>query len=70
MPNYWCELCMACVFLCGIVWVGITIVALFLLFAGAWVPLLWVGGASVVYGGLIFMVAYLEARAHWKRGDY
>jgi hypothetical protein len=69
MPRYWCELCWACVILCGLPWVGITLVAVIMLFSGAWVPLAWVGGTSVVYGGLLFMVAYFEARSHWKRKE-
>lgn len=66
MPLYWCELCWACATLLGLAWVGITALAIFLLFAGAWTALAWVGGASLVSGGVIFLIAYLEARSHWK----
>ena len=66
MYLYWCEICWACVVLCGLAWVFMTVIALILLFAGVWAGVAWVGGASVLYGGLVFMIGYLEARRHWK----
>lgn len=66
MHLYMCEICWAALVLCGFGWAGITLIAVFMLFAGAWVPFAWVGGTSVVYGGVVFVIAYFEARSHWK----
>lgn len=67
MHVHMCAVCWACLILCCVPVVGMLVVTVLLLFAGAWVGVAWVGGTSVVFGGLIFMVAYLEARTHWKK---
>ena len=66
MHLYWCELCFACIMLCAIVWVPVTLFAIMLLLAGAWTGVMWVGGFSLVFGGIFFLTAYFEARSHWK----
>lgn len=69
MHLYWCELCWACVTLFSVVWVGIAAVTVVILFAGAWTALAWAGGFLLLYSVCLFLIAYGEARSHWKRGN-
>lgn len=69
MPKHWCEVCRICVGLFGLMWVGIAALTIVTLFIGAWTALSWMSLILLTYSVSLFLIAYFEARSHWKRGQ-
>lgn len=69
MFQYMCPICVACLALSCFPLVMLVLITLALLVTGTWVPLMWVSGVTVLDGGLVFLVAYSEARSHWKKRE-
>lgn len=67
MHLHWCDLCWACVYLFSTLGVALIALTILATVTGGWTALLWGGGFTMFYGIVFFLVAYFEARSHWKR---